>query len=98
MTETTAKHYSLCLIDRLPEKFLPDIATTLESTVRMVVGEKEIEKARQNAEYLEKLEQSGQQIKEGKTITFTIEELESFETMPPTEVEAFAEKRKKGLV
>ena len=98
MSESQAKQYSLCLIDRLPEKILPDFVKTLEATVKMLIGDSEIEKAKQNAEYLTKLERSRRQIKEGKTITFTIEELEAFEDMTPEEVSAFADKRKKGLV
>jgi antitoxin YefM len=52
------------------------------------------EKAIRNAEYLYKLDQSIQQVKEGKTISFTIEELEAFETMTPEEIRAFADNRK----
>jgi hypothetical protein len=98
MSEAEAKFYSLCLIDRVAEKVVPDVASVLESTIKMVIGDSEVEKAKQNAEYLEKLKLSSQQIKEGKTISFTMEELESFEAMPYTEVAAFAEKRRKGLV
>ena len=98
MSEAQARNYSLCLLDRFPESFLPEIATTLEATLKMVRGESEVELARKNAEYTEKLERSFNPIKDGQSISFTIDELESFETMLPEEISAFAEKRRAGLV
>jgi hypothetical protein len=98
MNGVDIKHYPICLIDRVPEKFLPDIAASLEASIKKLLGTEEVEKAKQNAKYLAKLERSSQQLKEGKTIDFTIEELESFEEMPYEEMVAFAEKRRNGLV
>lgn len=49
----------------------------------VIVSEKEyndLQKAKQNAEYLEKLDRSLAQLEHGKTISFTMEELRAMES------------------
>jgi len=55
-------------------------------------------KAARNATYLEKIDRSRQQLAEGKTYTFTMEELESMENMTVAEMHAFAKERKGQVV
>jgi antitoxin YefM len=54
----------------------------------------ELDKARRNAEYMAAIDESRRQLAEGKTYTFTIDELLSMEDMNTTEIQAFAEKHK----
>jgi antitoxin YefM len=54
----------------------------------------ELDKARRNAEYLAKLEKSRQELAEGKTYTFTMDELFAMEDMTVAEMQAFAEAHK----
>ena len=63
----------------------------------IVLSEKEyneLEKARHNADYLAKIERSRQQLAEGKTYTFTVNELDAMENMTLAEMQAFAQERK----
>jgi antitoxin YefM len=53
----------------------------------------ELDKARRNAEYLAKLDESYRQLEEGKTYTFTVDELLSIESMTAAEMQAFAQQR-----
>jgi len=58
----------------------------------VVISEKEyneLEKARRNIEYLDKLDRAIQNVAEGKTVSFTMEEFESLDTMSPEEARAF---------
>jgi len=52
------------------------------------------EKALKNIEYIGKIDHSMQEARDGKTISFTMDELEAFETMSIEETKAFAKKRK----
>ena len=64
----------------------------------VVLSEKEyneLEKARRNAEYLSMIENSAQEITKGKTVSFTMEELEEMENMPPEEALAFVAQARK---
>ena len=54
----------------------------------------EIEKARKNAEYLAMVKESRQQLAEGKTYTFTTDDLLAMEDMTFAEMQAFAELHK----
>jgi len=64
----------------------------------VIVSEKEyneMQKAKQNAEYLAKLDRSREQLDQGKTISFTIEELKDMESddwQPTQKVKDFMEK------
>lgn len=64
----------------------------------VIVSEKEyneMQKAKQNAEYLAKLDRSREQLDQGKTISFTIEELKEMESddwQPTQKVKDFMEK------
>jgi len=63
----------------------------------VVLSEKEyneLEKARRNAAYLAMIDESRRQLDEGKTYTFTIEELSAMEDMTVAEMQAFAESHK----
>ena len=58
----------------------------------VVLSEKdynELEKARRNTEYLAMIEKSVQEITEGKTVSFTIDELEAMENMQTDKAHAF---------
>jgi len=60
----------------------------------VIISEKEyneLNKARRNAEYLAMLDESHQQLSEGKTYTFTMDELFAMEDMTAAEMQAFAE-------
>ena len=52
-----------------------------------------LDKARRNAEYLAMIDESRRQLAEGKTYTFTIDELLAMEDMTAAEMQTFAEKR-----
>jgi len=52
----------------------------------------ENERLKNNSEYLMKLDESRREHKEGKTITFEIEELEAMETMTHEETQELIEK------
>jgi len=54
----------------------------------------ELDKARRNAEYLAMIDESRQQLVEGATYTFTMDELFAMEDMTAAEMQAFAEERK----
>ena len=54
----------------------------------------ELDKARRNAEYLAKIEKSRQELADGKTYTFTMEDLFAMEDMTAAEMKAFAETHK----
>jgi len=64
----------------------------------VIVSEKEyneMQKAKQNAEYLVKLDRSREQLDQGKTISFAIEELKEMESddwQPTQKVKDFMEK------
>ncbi|MCM1212737.1 MAG: hypothetical protein NC318_14215, partial [Blautia sp.] len=64
----------------------------------VIVSEKEyneMAKAKRNAEYLAKLDESWKQLEQGKTISFSIEELEAMESegwKPTQKVIDFMEK------
>jgi antitoxin YefM len=63
----------------------------------VIISEKEyneLEKARRNAEYLKKIDRSQQDFTDGKTYTFTIDELEIMENMTTDEMQAFADKHR----
>jgi antitoxin YefM len=66
----------------------------------VMLSEKEyndIMKAKRNAEYLAKIEESYEQLKQGKTISFTLEELKDMESddwKPTQKVVDFMEKMK----
>ena len=53
-----------------------------------------LSKAAQNAAYLDKIEKSRQDLAEGKTYTFTIDELFSMENMTAAEMQKFAQLHK----
>ena len=53
-----------------------------------------LSKAAQNTSYLTKIEKSRQDVKEGRTYTFTIDELFSMENMSAAEMHNFARKHK----
>ena len=48
----------------------------------------------QNKDYLEKIEKSRQELAEGRTYTFTIDELFSMENMTAAEMQDFAQKHR----
>ena len=54
----------------------------------------ELEKARRNTEYLKMIDESRRQLAEGKTYTFTMDELFAMEDMSSSEIQAFAEAHK----
>ena len=54
----------------------------------------ELEKMRRNAEHLAKIEISRQEFAEGKTYTFTVDELSDMEDMTAAEMKTFAETHK----
>jgi len=64
----------------------------------VIISEKEyneMQKAKRNAEYLAKLDRSQEQLDQGKTISFTIEELKDMESddwQPTQKVKDFMEK------
>ena len=63
----------------------------------VVLSEKEyneLDKARRNAEYLAKIDESRRQLDEGKTVSFTMAELEAMENMTAAEMQAFAQERR----
>ena len=63
----------------------------------VVLSEKEyneLDKARRNAEYLAKIDESRRELDEGNTYTFTVDELEAMENMTATEMQAFAQERR----
>ena len=47
-----------------------------------------------NVAYLDKIERSLQEYFDGKTVSFTIDELESMEKMTSKEIQAFTQKRR----
>jgi len=51
----------------------------------------ELDKARRNVEYLTMIDESRYQLDEGKTYTFTMDELLSMEDMTVAEMQGFAE-------
>ena len=53
-----------------------------------------LSKAAQNAVYLNKIERSQQDLAEGKTYTFTIDELFSMENMTTAEMQEFAQRQR----
>jgi len=64
----------------------------------VVLSEKEyneLEKARRNAEYLAMIENSAHEITEGRTVTFTTDELEEMENLPPEEALALVAQARK---
>ena len=54
----------------------------------------QLEKARRNAEYLTMIYESRRQLAEGKTYTFSIDELTEMEDMTVAEMQAYAEAHK----
>ena len=66
----------------------------------VVLSEKEyneLDKARRNAEFLSKINKSIQEFTEGKTVSFTLEELQSMEDMSAEETRAvIAQARKRS--
>ena len=63
----------------------------------VVLSEKEyneLEKARRNAEYLSMIEESRRQLDDGKTYTFTTDELLAMEDMTADEIRNFVEEHK----
>ena len=57
-----------------------------------------LSKAARNSAYLDKISQSLQELSEGRTISFTIEELEMMETMTKEDAKTFTQKRKEQLI
>ena len=55
----------------------------------------ELEKARQNTKYYTMLDESTLQVAEGKTISFTIDELEAIEDMSSDELKTFVGNKRK---
>ena len=55
----------------------------------------ELEKARRNAAYLAKIDESMYALEQGKGIAFTIEELEAMEAMTPDQARTHAENIKR---
>jgi antitoxin YefM len=53
-----------------------------------------LDKARRNAEYLEKLDSSMESLARGEGISFEFDELRAFEDMPPEEMKAYITRRK----
>ena len=88
------REYIKSQIDTLPEETIIGINKYIARKIK-----KDAEKDKRNAEYLEKLDRSFQQMKEGKGIEFTIEELENMTEMPIEEAKAFAAARasEKGI-
>ena len=63
----------------------------------VVLSEKEyneLEKARRNAEYLDKIEKSRKNLENNETFTFAVDELFLMEDMSTAEMQNFAQKRK----
>jgi len=56
-----------------------------------------LSKAAKNAAYLSTIEESRRQLAEGKTYTFTVDELFAMENMTAPEMQAFAEAHKDFL-
>ena len=53
-----------------------------------------LSKRARNAEYLDKIDRSLQELSEGKAISFTMDELEAMETMAKSEIYALVQKRR----
>jgi len=65
----------------------------------VVLSEKEyneLEKARRNSEYLAMLDKSVQEIAEGKTVSFTSDELIKMESMTAEKSQAYIAQKRKG--
>ena len=78
----------------------PVIVSRKDNKNVVVISEKEyndLQKAKRNAEYLAKIDKSMEQLRQGKTISFSIEELEEMEAddwKPTAKVLEFMEKMK----
>ena len=78
----------------------PIIVSRKDNKNVVVISEKEyndLQKAKRNAEYLTKIDKSMEQLRQGKTISFSIEELEEMEAddwKPTAKVLEFMEKMK----
>ena len=78
----------------------PIIVSRKDNKNVVVISEKEyndLQKAKRNAEYLAKIDKSMEQLRQGKTISFSIEELEEMEAddwKPTAKVLEFMEKMK----
>ena len=78
----------------------PIIVSRKDNKNVVVISEKEyndLQKAKRNAEYLAKIDKSMEQLRQGKTISFSIEELEAMEAddwKPTAKVLEFMEKMK----
>ena len=53
-----------------------------------------LSKAARNATYLDKVDRSIKEFSEGKTVSFTMDELDAMENMTTEEIQAFTQKRK----
>lgn len=78
----------------------PIIVSRKDNKNVVVISEKEyndLQKAKRNAEYLAKIDKSMEQLRQGKTISFSIEELKEMEAddwKPTAKVLEFMEKMK----
>ena len=81
------REYIKSQIDALPEEVVMDIDKYITKKIK-----RNLEKSKNNAEYLAKLDLSLQQLKEGKTVTFEWDEFEAMTKMPIDEAMAFCEK------
>ena len=83
------REYIKSQIDILPDEVVIGIDKYITSQLK-----KSLKKAKNNAEYLAKLDFCLGQLKEGKSATFEWEEFEAMTAMPPNEAMDFCEKIK----
>ena len=81
------REYVKSRIDKLPEEIVIGIDKYINKKIKQ-----NKERDKRNAEYLAKLDMCLQQLKEGKTVTFEMEELESMATMSHEEALKLVEK------
>jgi hypothetical protein len=83
------REYIKSQIDTLPEETVIGIDKYIARQ-----NKKNAEKAKRNAEYLAKIDESRRQIEEGNFVAFEWEEFEAMTKMPPEEAIKFCEKIK----
>ena len=85
------REYLKSRIDSLPDESLIVVDKFIDKKIRQ-----NNEKIKHNNEYLEKIDKSLQQLKNGESVTFEWEEFEAMTKMPFDEAKSFCEKIKKS--
>jgi len=83
-------------VDNLFDKLGFNLTNAINDFLRYCLQEEDVpfyDREREKAEYAAKIAESERQLKEGKKITITMEELESFEYMETDELMNFLETR-----